>query len=143
MDIENLLILLRNQNYLDVLLYSLLLYGIINGWKRGSFINFFYLITLVSGIGLGYRYSDYVGKFVQRWLNSEKQVSEIIASTVILLGVLTFASIIISILPNKIKNSPIARNIGWLNGLFMQYLMRQNMMTTNIGRLEGPKYFSK
>lgn len=118
MDIENLLILLRNQNYLDVLLYSLLLYGIINGWRRGSFINFFYLITLVLGIGLGYRYSDYVGNFVQGWLNSEKQVSEIIAGTVILLGVLTFASIIISILPNKIKNSPVDMGSRFFGSIF-------------------------
>jgi len=107
MDIENLLILLRNQNYLDILLYFFLFYGVIKGWKKGSFINFYYLSTLVAGLGLSFRYSDYVGSFVQGWLNSEKQVSEIIAGTVIFLGVLTLSSITISILPTKLKTNPV------------------------------------
>ena len=118
MDIENLLVLLRNQNYLDILLYFALLFGIIKGWKTGSFINFFYLTTLISGIGLGFRYSDYVGNFVQGWLNSEKQVSEIIAGVVIFLGVLTLSSIIISILPNKIKTNPVDLGSRFFGSIF-------------------------
>jgi uncharacterized protein YkwD len=107
MDIEKLLIFLREQNYLDVFLYIAIFYVLVKGWKKGFLINFYYCTTLVTGIALSFRFSDFVGNFIQGWLNSKNQVSEIIAGIVIFLGVLTVSSILISILSIKKRNTPL------------------------------------
>ena len=57
MDIEEILVFLRNQNYLDVALYVVFTYALLSGWRKGSFINIYYLLTLALGIGLGFRLS--------------------------------------------------------------------------------------
>lgn len=118
MDIEELLIFLRNQNYLDVTLYGTFLYVSIRGWRRGSFVSIYYLVTLVVGIGLGFRYSDFLGLFIQAWLNSESQVSKIIAGAIIILGVLTISSVVLSLIPIRMKENPIDFGSRFFGSLF-------------------------
>ena len=106
MNIEEFLLFLRNQNYFDIFLYIFFIYAIINGWKRGFLTHFFYFLTLLVGISFGFRYSKFVGSFIQDWLGSESQASEIIAGAIIFLGVATVSSVIASFVPNSFKSSP-------------------------------------
>ena len=55
--IENLLIDLSNQQYLDIFLYLFMLYFLILGWKKGAIFQFFYLFTLLIAVALSFRYS--------------------------------------------------------------------------------------
>lgn len=118
MDIEKLLIFLREQNYLDVFLYIAIFYVLLKGWQKGFLVNFYYFATLVSGIALSFRYSDFVGDFIQRWLNSENQVSEVIAGAVIFLGVLTGSSIFISFLFKEKRNTPLDFGSSFFGSVF-------------------------
>ncbi len=118
MDIEKLLVFLRGQNYIDVFLYIAIFYVIVKGWKRGFLINFYYLTTLIVGISFSFRYSDFVGIFIQGWLNSKNQVSEIIAGTVIFLGVITASSILISIFSSKERTEPADFGSSFFGSLF-------------------------
>ncbi len=118
MDIEKLLVLLREQNYLDVFLYISIIYVLVKGWKKGFLINFYYCLTLVIGIALSFRYSDFVGNFIQGWLNSKNQVSEVIAGTVIFLGVLTISSILISFFSRKERNTPLDFGSSFFGSVF-------------------------
>ena len=138
MDIEELLVFLRNQNYLDVSLYATFLYIVIRGWRRGSFVSIYYLITLVFGIGLGFRYSNFLGSFIQAWLNSESQVSKVIAGAIIVLAVFTASSVILSLFPIRMKENPIdfgSRFFGsvfsfiWINLFFCIFFSFINLFS--------------
>jgi len=118
MNIEEILIFLRNQNYLDVSLYILLIYALVNGWRKGSFLNIYYLCTLTLGIGLGFRYSNFFGLFIQKWLNSETQISKIIAGVIIILGVSTVSSVLLSLLPKRLKTNPIDFGSRFFGSIF-------------------------
>ena len=118
MDIEEILVFLRNQNYLDVALYVVFIYALLSGWRKGSFINIYYLLTLALGIGLGFRYSNFLGLLIQTWLNSETQISKIIAGVIIILGVSTASSVLLSILPSRLKANPIDFGSRFFGSIF-------------------------
>jgi len=118
MDIEEILVFLRNQNYLDIALYVIFIYALLSGWRKGSFLNIYYLLTLVLGIGLGFRYSNFFGLFIQTWLNSETQISKVIAGVIIILGISTASSVLLSILPSRLKANPIDFGSRFFGSIF-------------------------
>lgn len=138
MNIEEFLLFLRNQNYFDIFLYIFFIYAIINGWKRGFLTHFFYFLTLLVGISFGFRYSKFVGSFIQDWLGSESQASEIIAGAIIFLGVATVSSVIASFVPNSFKSSPrdagsrlagVLSSFSWLNLFFCLFFSLINLLS--------------
>ena len=68
--IENLLIDLSNQQYLDVFMYIFMLYFLYLGWKKGAVFQIFYLFSLLIAVSLSFRYSDEIGAYISSWLNS-------------------------------------------------------------------------
>ena len=62
--IENLLIELSNQQYLDIFLYLFMIYFLILGWKKGAIFQFFYLFALLIAVALSFRYSNQIGSYI-------------------------------------------------------------------------------
>jgi uncharacterized membrane protein required for colicin V production len=86
--IENLLINLSNQQYLDVFLYLFMVYFLILGWKKGAIFQLFYLFTLLIAIALSFRYSYQIGAYISGWLNSNLQLSEVFGGSLIFVAIL-------------------------------------------------------
>ena len=51
--IENLLIDLSNQQYLDIFLYIFMIFFLYLGWKKGAVFQIFYLFSLLIAVPLG------------------------------------------------------------------------------------------
>ena len=81
--IENLLIDLSNQQYLDIFMYVFMLYFLYLGWKKGAVFQIFYLFSLLIAVSLSFRYSDEIGAYISSWLNSNLQLSEVFAGIII------------------------------------------------------------
>ena len=103
--IENLLIDLSNQQYLDIFMYFFMLYFIYFGWKKGAVFQIFYLFSLLIAVSLSFRYSDEIGAYISSWLNSNLQLSEVFGGIIIFVAILTIASFLQNLLNNRIKTS--------------------------------------
>ena len=103
--IENLLIDLSNQQYLDVFMYIFMLYFLYLGWKKGAVFQIFYLFSLLIAVSLSFRYSDEIGAYISSWLNSNLQLSEVFGGIIIFVAILTIASFLQNLLNNRIKTS--------------------------------------
>ena len=90
--IENLLIDLSNQEYLDIFLYIFMLYFLYLGWKKGAVFQIFYLFALLIAVSLSFRYSDEIGSYISSWLNSNLQFSELFGGLIIFVAILTMTS---------------------------------------------------
>jgi uncharacterized membrane protein required for colicin V production len=76
-NVENILVLLSQQNYLDITVYVFIVYFLFLGWKRGAIYQIYYLFSLLMAISLSFRYSFDIGLYISNWLNSNLQLSEI------------------------------------------------------------------
>ena len=103
--IENLLIDLSNQQYLDIFMYVFMLYFLYLGWKKGAVFQIFYLFSLLIAVSLSFRYSDEIGAYISSWLNSNLQLSEVFGGIIIFVAILTIASFLQNLLNNRIKTS--------------------------------------
>ena len=103
--IENLLIDLSNQQYLDVFMYIFMLYFLYLGWKKGAVFQIFYLFSLLIAVSLSFRFSDEIGAYISSWLNSNLQLSEVFGGIIIFVAILTIASFLQNLLNNRIKTS--------------------------------------
>ena len=103
--IENLLIDLSNQQYLDIFMYLFMLYFLYLGWKKGAVFQIFYLFSLLIAVSLSFRYSDEIGAYISSWLNSNLQLSEVFGGIIIFVAILTIASFLQNLLNNRIKTS--------------------------------------
>lgn len=106
--IKNLLIELRNIEYIELFIYIFVIFFLIYGWRKGFLLQLFYLITLLVAISLSFRYSYQLGSYISSWFNSNIQLSEIFGGVLIFISILTVASFF----QNFIVNNQKQRDIG-------------------------------
>ncbi len=126
--IETLLLILRNIEYIELLVYIFIIFFIIHGWKKGFLLQFFYLMVLLISIALSFRYSYQVGSYISSWFNSNIQFSEIFGGVLIFITALTFSSFFQSFLVNNQKQRDLGNKL--LGGLVS--LLVSNLILTLI-----------
>ena len=109
--IETLLLSLRNIEYIELFVYIFIVFFVINGWKKGFLLQFFYLMVLLISIALSFRYSDQVGSYISSWFNSNIQLSEIFGGILIFITVLTVSSFFQNFLANNKKQRDVGNKI--------------------------------
>jgi len=92
--IENLLIDLSNQQYLDIFMYVFMLYFLYLGLKKGAVFQIFYLLALIIAVSISFRYSDEIGTYISGWLNSNLLWSEILGGLIIFIAIMLIFSYI-------------------------------------------------
>ena len=123
--IETLLLSLRNIEYIELFVYIFIVFFVINGWKKGFLLQFFYLMVLLISIALSFRYSDQVGSYISSWFNSNIQLSEIFGGVLIFITVLTVSSFFQNFLANQKQ-----RDVGnKLLGGFVSLLVSNLILT--------------
>ena len=139
--IENLLIDLSNQQYLDIFLYLFMLYFLFLGWKKGAIFQFFYLFTLLIAVALSFRYSYQIGAYISSWLNSNLELSEVFGGILIFVAILTLASFLLNLLSNRVKKADLgSKALGASISLLVSNLILTLIFTaTNMINL--PNYF--
>ena len=103
--IENLMIDLSNQQYLDIFMYVFMLYFLYLGWKKGAVFQIFYLFTLIIAVSISFRYSDEIGTYISSWLNSNLLWSEVFGGLIIFIAIMLFASYILNELNKRVNKA--------------------------------------
>ena len=124
--IETLLLSLRNIEYIELFVYIFIVFFVINGWKKGFLLQFFYLMVLLISIALSFRYSDQVGSYISSWFNSNIQLSEIFGGVLIFITVLTVSSFFQNFLANNQKQRDVGNK---LLGGFVSLLVSNLILT--------------
>ena len=124
--IETLLLSLRNIEYIELFVYIFIVFFVINGWKKGFLLQFFYLMVLLISIALSFRYSDQVGTYISSWFNSNIQLSEIFGGVLIFITVLTVSSFFQNFLANNKKQRDVGNK---LLGGFVSLLVSNLILT--------------
>ena len=124
--IETLLLSLRNIEYIELFVYIFIVFFVINGWKKGFLLQFFYLMVLLISIALSFRYSDQVGSYISSWFNSNIQLSEIFGGVLIFITVLTVSSFFQNFLANNKKQRDVGNK---LLGGFVSLLVSNLILT--------------
>ena len=75
-NIENLLLFLNNLDYLDIFIYLFIIYLIYFGWKRGSVLVIYYLVTFLISIYLSFTYSFTIGEYISCLLYTSDAADE-------------------------------------------------------------------
>ena len=92
--LENMLIFLNRQDYVDIFIYIFIVYLIIFGWRKGSSLIIFYIFSFLISIFLSFEYSFSIGVYISGWLNSNQQISQIFSGIIIFIASITAASLI-------------------------------------------------
>ena len=139
--IETLLLSLRNIEYIELFVYIFIVFFVINGWKRGFFLQFFYLMVLLISISLSFRYSDQVGSYISSWFNSNIQLSEIFGGVLIFITVLTVSSFFQNFLANKQKQRDVGNKLlgGFVSLLVSNLILTLIFTITSI--ISVPQFF--
>ena len=124
--IETLLLSLRNIEYIELFVYIFIVFFVINGWKKGFLLQFFYLMVLLISIALSFRYSDQVGSYISSWFNSNIQLSEIFGGVLIFITVLTVSSFFHNFFANNQKQRDVGNK---LLGGFVSLLVSNLILT--------------
>ena len=139
--IETLLLSLRNIEYIELFVYIFIVFFVINGWKKGFLLQFFYLMVLLISIALSFRYSDQVGSYISSWFNSNIQLSEIFGGVLIFITVLTVSSFFQNFLANKQKQRDVGNKLlgGFVSLLVSNLILTLIFTITSI--LSVPQFF--
>ena len=122
--LENTLIFLNNQEYLDIFIYIFIFYMIILGWRKGSSLIIFYIISFLISIFLSFKYSFSIGVYVSGWLNSNQQISQIFAGLIIFIAVITSSSLIQNLIISKKTDTDFgSKLLGSFLSLFLSNLI--------------------
>jgi len=73
--------------FTDILLGGFLLFGIINGYRKGLFVELASLVSLVLGIYLAIKFSGYVGKYFDGHLPENPKHAAIVAFIITFIAV--------------------------------------------------------
>mgnify|MGYP001384322369 FL=1 len=137
--IETLLFNLRNLQYVELFIYGFILFFIIYGWRKGFLLQFFYLMSLLIGLSLAFKYSYQVGSYISSWFNSDIQLSEVFGGILIFISILTISSFF----QNFIVNNQKERDVGnKLLGAFVSLLVSNLILTlifTSASIMNTPK----
>ena len=139
--IETLLLSLRNIEYIELFVYIFIVFFVINGWKKGFLLQFFYLMVLLISIALSFRYSDQVGSYISSWFNSNIQLSEIFGGVLIFITVLTVSSFFQNFLANNKKQRDVGNKLlgGFVSLLVSNLILTLIFTITSI--LSVPQFF--
>ena len=138
--IETLLLSLRNIEYIELFVYIFIVFFVINGWKKGFLLQFFYLMVLLISIALSFRYSDQVGSYISSWFNSNIQLSEIFGGVLIFITVLTVSSFFQNFLANQKQRDVGNKLLGGFVSLLVSNLILTLIFTiTSI--ISVPQFF--
>ena len=139
--IETLLLSLRNIEYIELFVYIFIVFFVINGWKKGFLLQFFYLMVLLISISLSFRYSDQVGSYISSWFNSNIQLSEIFGGVLIFITVLTVSSFFQNFLANNQKQRDVGNKIlgGFVSLLVSNLILTLIFTITSI--ISVPQFF--
>jgi len=139
--IETLLLSLRNIEYIELFVYIFIVFFVINGWKKGFPLQFFYLMVLLISIALSFRYSDQVGSYISSWFNSNIQLSEIFGGVLIFITVLTVSSFFQNFLANNKKQRDVGNKIlgGFVSLLVSNLILTLIFTITSI--FSVPQFF--
>ena len=139
--IETLLLSLRNIEYIELFVYIFIVFFVINGWKKGFLLQFFYLMVLLISIALSFRYSDQVGSYISSWFNSNIQLSEIFGGVLIFITVLTVSSFFQNFLANNKKQRDIGNKLlgGFVSLLVSNLILTLIFTITSI--ISVPQFF--
>ena len=139
--IETLLLSLRNIEYIELFVYIFIVFFVINGWKKGFLLQFFYLMVLLISIALSFRYSDQVGSYISSWFNSNIQLSEIFGGVLIFITVLTVSSFFQNFLVNNKKQRDVGNKLlgGFVSLLVSNLILTLIFTITSI--LTVPQFF--
>ena len=141
--IENLLIELSNQQYLDIFLYLFMIYFLVLGWKKGAIFQFFYLFALLIAVALSFRYSNQIGSYISSWLNSNLQISEIFGGILIFVAILTLASFLLNLINNRVKKADLgSKALGAAVSIMVSNLIL-TLIFTGTSVINLPNYFQK
>ncbi len=122
--LENTLIFLNRQDYVDIFIYIFIVYLIIFGWRKGSSLIIFYIFSFLISIFLSFKYSFSIGIYISGWLNSNQQISQIFAGILIFVSAVTAASLIQNIIiPKKNDKEFGSRVLGSLLSLILSNLI--------------------
>ena len=139
--IENLLIDLSNQQYLDIFMYIFMIFFLYLGWKKGAVFQIFYLFSLLIAVSLSFRYSDEIGAYISSWLNSNLQLSEVFGGIIIFVAIFTIASFLQNVLNNRIKTSDLgSKTLGAAISLLVSNLIL-TLIFTGLNILNLPALF--
>ena len=139
--IETLLLSLRNIEYIELFVYIFIVFFVINGWKKGFLLQFFYLMVLLISIALSFRYSDQVGSYISSWFNSNIQLSEIFGGVLIFITVLTMSSFFQNFLANNQKQRDVGNKLlgGFVSLLVSNLILTLIFTITSI--ISVPQFF--
>ena len=139
--IETLLLSLRNIEYIELFVYIFIVFFVINGWKKGFLLQFFYLMVLLISIALSFRYSDQVGSYISSWFNSNIQLSEIFGGVLIFITVLTVSSFFQNFLANNQKQKDVGSKLlgGFVSLLVSNLILTLIFTITSI--ISVPQFF--
>ena len=139
--IETLLLSLRNIEYIELFVYIFIVFFVINGWKNGFLLQFFYLMVLLISISLSFRYSDQVGSYISNWFNSNIQLSEIFGGVLIFITVLTVSSFFQNFLANNQKQRDVGNKLlgGFVSLLVSNLILTLIFTITSI--ISVPQFF--
>ena len=139
--IETLLLSLRNIEYIELFVYIFIVFFVINGWKNGFLLQFFYLMVLLISISLSFRYSDQVGSYISSWFNSNIQLSEIFGGVLIFITVLTVSSFFQNFLANNQKQKDVGNKLlgGFVSLLVSNLILTLIFTITSI--ISVPQFF--
>jgi|SRR5690554_690820 len=100
-------------NFLDLILASILLYGLVKGLWKGFFVELASLISLLLGVYLAIKFSGFTAHFIRDKFSSDSDYLEIIAFAI------TFVMVVIGIILLAKVFTKIAdfASLGWINRL--------------------------
>lgn len=131
-NLENILVFLSEQQYLDITLYIFILYFIFKGWKKGAIVQLYYLFSLLLAVALSFRYSEVFGNYISSWLNSNLQISEIFGGVIVFASTLTISSYLNNILINRIKKNDLgSKLLGSLVSILVSNLVLTLIFTSS------------
>jgi len=131
-NLQNILLFLSEQQYLDISLYIFIGYFIVKGWKRGAIVQLYYLFSLLSAVALSFRYSAVIGNYISSWLNSNLQISEIFGGVIVFVATITIASYLNNILVNRVKKNDIgSKLLGSLVSILVSNLVLTLIFTSS------------
>ena len=139
--IETLLLSLRNIEYIELFVYIFIVFFVINGWKKGFLLQFFYLMVLLISIALSFRYSNQVGSYISSWFNSNIQLSEIFGGVLIFITLLTVSSFFQNFLANNQKQRDVGNKLlgGFVSLLVSNLILTLIFTITSI--ISVPQFF--
>jgi len=104
-------------NYLDYIIFIVVLIGFLLGFKDGLVRKIIGLIGLITGIALAFQFSNKVGKLLTQFFNNDEYLSSVIGGILIFLIVVLIATILKRIIHpfdkvNRILNQFLGGVIG-------------------------------